>query len=362
MNMKKVIIGCIIFFLILALAMGGFMVYGITTGRFEDNTWGDGNMFQTELANRQTFAASSVKTLDIRYHSDSVTLIESLGDEIVLEEYMTDWDENMLAKVSQDSETLRFEAGQRSIRIGVWYSQIKIYVPRDWKGNLNISTSSGSIRSENDWTFATVDASASSGSVRLENVTTEGAASFKTSSGGVTTGNLAILGNLNVETTSGSIHVKDAKAMNITAKASSGSINFDSMKGAKLEAKNTSGSIRIGTADGTMDFGNTSGSIHVDKAIGGGSFQSSSGGVRVTFETLSGDVTGKATSGTVRVNLPSDASFTFEANTSSGSIGTWFDDRLTFNERKNRATGQVADGQHTVKLEASSGSVKVEKS
>lgn len=360
--MKKVLIGCIIFFLVLALALGGFMAYGVVTGGI--GNWGDGNMFTAELANRQTFAASSVETLDIRYHSDSVTLIESLGDEIVLEEYMTDWDESMLATVTQNSDTLRFEAGQRPIRIGIniWYSQIKIYVPRDWKGNLNVSTSSGSIRSEDDWTFTTISASASSGSVRFENVTTEGGASFKASSGSVKTGNLAILGNLNVETTSGSIHVGDAKAMNITAKASSGSINFDGMKGAKLEAKNSSGSIRIGTADGTMDFANTSGSLQVEKAIGGGNFQSSSGSVRVTFETLSGDVTGKATSGTVRVNLPSDASFTFEASTSSGSIGTWFDDQLTFNERKNRATGQVGDGKYTVRLEASSGSVKVEKS
>ena len=338
--MKKLTIALIGVMVAAVVGLTAILVAGIQMGGFPAMGIGM-NMDEKNLANRQVFRADEIKSLTVSYKSDSVTVYPAGGDDVVLEEYFSRWDDGTLATCTQDGGSLAITGGRRALQL--WFrSEIRLYIPQKWAADVKLDITSGSIRSEMDMQLASLSATSKSGSVRL---------------GGVDAGGGEIL----LASKSGSVHAGRVAGGAVVLDSSSGSIRVDSVKGESVVATCASGGITVGALEGQFALESKSGSVHVENCTGGGSAKSSSGSVNVAFSALTGPLAAESTSGSVRISLPAGTGIDFSAKTTSGSIRTNFKDQLAYSEDGKTATGAIGgEPRYAVRCQASSGSVHVE--
>lgn len=354
--MKKVIVVMICVLLVVAVGLTLFLTR-VLSGGF-NFSW---ESIEPELANRQVFNADDFDTLVVDYNSESITFLPSSNNEIVLEEYMSEWNDNMLAKISTGGNTLSIQAGERKKFVTMWNATIKVYLPTQWEGSLQAEANSGSLRCEQDLTLENLLLTTTSGSIRMAGLDVKGTVGMSASSGSISANDITAGGAVTLKSNSGSVNVGKMTAQAITADTSSGSITLESAIATTIHMESSGGSLRAGYLEGIFELQSNSGSIHVEDGKGGGMAKCSSGTVRMVLQELTADLFLKSNSGGVRLTLPSSAAFHFKASTSSGSIKTPFDNQLSFNSKGNEANGSIGQApQLQVECEASSGSVHVE--
>lgn len=273
------------------------------------------------LANTETISVEQVDRIEIDYKSDRVTFYKGDSEDLVLQEYWNRWDQSMQAHVSSDDGVISIKGGNRKGNgfFRYYRSEIKVYLPKSYQGDLVAAVTSGSLRSDEIIELKAVSMESNSGSIKMNRI---GAA------------------EINLKTSSGSIVIEEAEADTITGKSNSGRIQLDEVSG-KMVLSTTSGSIKV-------------------EGRGYGEFKSSSGSVNIELDSLDGDLRVETNSGRIALELPEDQSFNFEANTTSGSIRTDFDQQLNFNKKRNSAMGGVgSEPGPDVILSASSGSIRV---
>jgi len=143
----------------------------------------------------------------------------------------------------------------------------------------------------------------------------------------------------------------------VTASTGSGNQTIGSVNG-DVQARTGSGSIRIERAGGSLNAHTGSGSIHVDAVGGAVRAQTGSGNVDVT-QTARGDVSVQTGSGSVVLRLPSNAAFTLDASTGSGSISTAQPITMQGQMRRNHVEGTVGGGGNSVRVRTGSGSIDI---
>lgn len=355
--MKKFIIAMIGLALVVALMLTGVLVMFMT-----GNMPAFGFNVNMELANRQVYRASDFDALSVAYSSERITLLAGNDGEIVLEEYMSRWEDDMLANVGTGGRALDIRAGRRSIGfLMMWRCEVKVYVPREYLAAVSLDNSSGSIHLEDDFHFKSLAIDNTSGSVRMQDVAADGDIRVSASSGSISAEELVAGGDVVLDNTSGSIKPGKVRARGITAENTSGSIRFDSAVADTIRARGSSGSIAFDELEGEFDLSNTSGSITVERGVGGGRATSSSGSIKVQLDEMTGDVALSTTSASCKLTVPRDTGFAFQAKTTSGSIHVPDENGVTFNEKGNQAGGNVGGGGTLrVNMESSSGSVRVE--
>lgn len=359
--MKKAIIVIITLVVVLAIGLSVLMGVGIAGG-----LKGIGVDFSnmTKLVNTRSFSGAEYEKLDIIYRSDSVTLVSHPGDEIILEEYMSNDDPAQYARVLEGRDTLQIEQGDRPVTFflfGLNISYAKVYVPETWLGDLGVTSKSGSVRCEQALRVNTLRAISSSGSLNFAEITTQGDAELNASSGSVKADGITCGGALTLSAQSGSIRPGDVTARELSATVSSGSLRCGDIRAEKVTASSNSGSVEIDSLEGAFNLKNSSGSIRVHDGAGYGSAFSSSGSVNITLGKLTGDLAAAAKSGSVRIHLPANTGIDFVGETNSGAIRTPFDNELSYNKKGNRAEGKYGSAPyHKVSCESSSGSVHLE--
>lgn len=361
--MKKFMIATICLLLVVALGLGAVLVLGLNgtlpVFRF-------GSVQNLELANRQVFSTSGLKNLSVSYSSERITLLPSATDEIVVEEYMSRWEDDMLATVTHEGDSLAVQSGRRSFNIGIfnfWRAEVRVYVPAMWLGHVTLTNSSGSIRGEGDFSFQSFTVSNTSGSIKVQSIGAEEDITLSGSSGSISADRLSAGGQVYAENTSGSIKMGEVEGEGITLAASSGSVKCESATAKQVQATSSSGSIHFGYISGEFAIKNTSGSLKVESGSGHGSVEGSSGSVEVSLQALTGDLFLKTTSGSCKLYLPRDTALHFTGHTSSGSVKTPED--ASWSEFESRDKQDVKgtlgkDAKHTVEMRASSGSVRLE--
>lgn len=357
--MKKIVIAAIVFVLLVAIALTTLLVIGLNGGMNTNLQWG--GWPRATLANRQVFDAAKLDTIQMNYSIESITLLPSTGGEVVLEEYMTRWDDDMLASTNTSGGTLSISQGRRGW-LTFWRCYIKLYVPAEWLGALDIASSSGGVKSDDSFSLGSLGIVSRSGSVHLGNIATTGNLSIKTSSGSLRAGTLTAGGDIGLESSSGSVRAEEAAATgDLAVRTSSGSVKLISAKGTNAAISTSSGSIEVEYMDAKFDLNSSSGSIKVEDGTGYGTAHSSSGSIRLTLRELRGDLRSENTSGGMTITLPRGSSFHFSASTSSGSIKTSFDNQLHYNAKGNNAEGEIGgEAEYEVSCTARSGSVRVE--
>jgi len=162
---------------------------------------------------------------------------------------------------------------------------------------------------------------------------------------------------VDADTGSGSITLTDIGGP-VTARSGSGGIKADRVAGG-FEAHTGSGSISLTqTAPGDVEATTGSGSIDLQGVVG--SLRARAGSGRIVIQgSQAGDWNVDTGSGSIRVDLPDDAAFSLDAESSSGGIT--IDHPVTVQGKisKRHLRGEVRGGGDSLKLDTGSGSIKV---
>lgn len=372
--MKRLIVILVSIFTVIALGLICLMVVAVNRG----SMWTMNSFFNLELVNEQTASLNGIDQLYIDYHADDVEFFTSDTDQLVLKEYMSFTpDKDQLTHISQSGSKMKLEG---RIRDDInWFfhvnhgSRMEIYLPAEYQGALNTSTSSGNITSSLVLTLSEVQLSATSGNIEMNELTAD-QLEFTTSSGNITVSKAE--GNRQFSAHSGEIEVYGG-AGDTTVSTSSGNITIENSLG-ELEAKTSSGNIRIAESSGEKKLDTTSGNIDVKESdgytkasassgnitlsdhAGAGDFKTHSGELELDFTEVSDSITVDASSGNADITLPSSLQFNFNADTSSGTIRTYFDEKLDFNKNGDHADGTIGSSpSFNLQITTTSGNIDV---
>lgn len=272
---------------------------------------------QVALVNTIEISVKNVSLLSFHYVSDSLVFYESDSDLLIVREFMSKDNPAYYAQVEEKNHEIKIRAGGRPN--GLFSSRIEIYLPAWFQKNISAVTSSGSIKM--------VDSSHEFSQV-----------SFKASSGSITSHNI-IADTITINTSSGSITCESLSAPMITLTASSGSVKGEYLRG-KLVAEAKSGSIVL------------------DRIHGSGSFETSSGSIRLSFDSVENDITARASSGSITMELPSSRGYAYSATSSSGSVSSDLGGHSVRSDKT--ITGQYGTHPYAnISVSASSGSVRL---
>ena len=223
----------------------------------------------------------------------------------------------------------------------------------DLAGKISIATSSGDI--DVDQLTGEMDIESTSGEITLKNLA--GGTKIKSSSGGIESE--VITGNTWLETTSGDVTVQRIDG-DVRAESSSGNIRILAGGGARTVGT-TSGEIRLEDTAGAWEARSSSGDVSIRAQEGSGSITTTSGDIDLELGKLTGSLDIDSSSGWAKIRISADNAFDFRADTSSGDIGTFFDDDLNFSRKGDSARGTYGDNKagSSIVVRTTSGDVQV---
>lgn len=234
--------------------------------------------------------STEIKEIEVDVKATSVTIISGNVSAPVISYYEVENDLEFEIKetsgkliISQKDTDFHFNM------ISIGDDKIEIVVPHNFKGDIDIDSSSGSVRATS-LLLDNLTINSSSGSVTVEDITSD-RVSIDSKSGSVKAGDI-LTDDFTVLSKSGSIKLGDIDADNkIVLSAKSGSIKFDKMAvGESISIENGSGSIS-GTIDGKKsDFATSvsygSGSCNLKNTTEGEKslyVKSGSGSIKIDF-------------------------------------------------------------------------------
>jgi lia operon protein LiaG len=167
---------------------------------------------------------------------------------------------------------------------------------------------------------------------------------------------------LKLTSSSGSINVRDLKLTKLQCSASSGSTTIENVTTDNFDYSSSSGSLNAnGLITKTSKLTSSSGSKRVSGFTGDLKATSSSGSTRIEYTNFDNNIDINASSGSVEVKLPETAAFYLDAGVSSGSIRSDFPITVTGSNDKHQLKGTVGSDKNKVKINTSSGSIRIAK-
>ncbi|MDD7795844.1 DUF4097 family beta strand repeat-containing protein [Clostridium sp. 'White wine YQ'] len=306
---KKLKVISIIIWGIIAITLTGALIFGIVAG-------GKGNFYRMivfhsgdrKVQQTKEMSLQDAKKVNVDFSSDDISIYTTDEDDIkvVQKAYGTLKEEEKFT-MEKNGDTINIKKGGNHLKFfifgfGNFGSEVEVYVPKKYSGNLSVESSSGDIIVNDDINLKEVSFSQSSGE-------------FKCNS--------------------------EIKADKVDLEASSGDIDVNSLIGKSYDINVSSGDIRISSLSGS------------------GNIEASSGDIKVGYKDINDKSDITATSGDVKVNMPKEMSFSFEGKCTSGDIKSNFD--LSYsNKKRNQATAKVgSDPYKQLKVDTSSGDINI---
>ncbi len=196
---------------------------------------------------------------------------------------------------------------------------LEIFIPENYQKNLSIDITTGK---------AKID------SLHLASF------SLHTTTGGMEAGGL-MAEKINLVTSTGNIKINQLQTRDLEIFGTTGNISVDdcALDTAKIET--TTGDVILRDASGNFNIGTTTGKVILDST-----------------EIENRTVAIGTSTGSISVQLPRTAEFSFEAKSSTGRLKSDFP--FTTNEKK-RMAGQIGSGSSTLDLHSSTGSITISK-
>lgn len=179
--------------------------------------------------------------------------------------------------------------------------KLDIFVPKNYKENIDISSSSSNINIQNELT----------------------------------------LNSLSIDLSSGNTKLKDLNIKKLKCEASSGSLTGENI---------VTESTVLDVSSGTIELNNFTGDLKGD---------SSSGSIEVNYNIFDNDIDLESSSGNVKIGLPDDAKFYLDAECSSGDIECDFPIVVIGKQEDNTLRGTVGDDKNKIIINTSSGNVNI---
>lgn len=262
-----------------------------------------------ELRNTIEIPLSEADSLLADYGSRNLEVYVWQEDRILIKEYLSSRQETAKASLSYEGNKAVVTGGKwnwnwTNLFLGGINEKIEIYLPAQGIEELELVTGSGNI----NW---------------------KGSSSIETKKASVRAG-------------SGNIHWKNAKADEIILYANSGNIRGEDLTG-DTDVHTGSGNITIKDVSGAVKAEAGSGNITIDGLEGQCEAEANSGNLRIETVEVTGDISLHTGSGNQRLELPKGLSCMMDIQTGSGNISTDYDKFLGFNDKGNKAEGQVGD-------------------
>lgn len=281
-----------------------------------------------ELKNTIEIPLSEADSLLADYGSKNLEVYVWQEDKILIKEYLCN--DGNAAKA-----TVEFEGSKAVVTGGKWFwswrnlfwggmsEKIEVYLPAQGIQELELVTGSGNISGKGNFALETKKASIRAGS--------------------------------------GNIRWQSTGADEIILYANSGNIRGDDLNG-DTDVHTGSGNITVKGIQGNVGAEAGSGNITIEELAGGCEAEAGSGNIRIEAAKVTGDIVLHTGSGNQKLELPEGLSFSIQVNTRSGNIHTDYNSFLEFNEKGNKASGQVGDEPVCrIASQAGSGNVTIKK-
>ncbi|WP_234122743.1 DUF4097 family beta strand repeat-containing protein [Clostridium hydrogenum] len=181
--------------------------------------------------------------------------------------------------------------------------KVYIYLPRSYDKNLSINCSSGNVNFMSDIKLNELDCDESSGNIKSEH---------------------------------------EIQADKVSFTASSGNEEFEKLKSDSYNVNASSGNIEINSLSGA------------------GKVEARSGNIQIKYEDIKDEADVEASSGNVSLTVPSDLSFEFNGQCSSGDINSNFN--MNKDEDGKEATAKVGKAPYKkISARTSSGNIRIDK-
>lgn len=284
---KKTAIILIIILTFLALLLGAVLTIGIVFQK--DDFFGIRNAFiitEKDLKKKETVSLTSIQNIEMETESIDIQVYTTNEDEMRVEAYTKDKaKEENLFEIEENENTISIKNRNSKSNIcffcfGNNITIYKVYIPRNYKENIRIQTSSGEVSILGDLNNKNVDLKSSSGDLEIGSVTAT---------------------NINLQTTSGDVSTKNTTS-------------------STLSIQTSSGDIELGTSEGKVSLNANSGEISVHSLHGDARIHTSSGDVEINSFLITGSSTIDTSSGEVHIRLHEDSNCEITSNTSSGDV------------------------------------------
>jgi len=255
------------------------------------------------LANEINLPLDGVTDINISYDDEQITFFTLDSNELVVKEYMSKDKKSFYANVKVKGNSIRITEGLKPLAKKGFVRRVEIFLPSTYSQSFTLSTTSGNINMEKSY-------------LKLESI--------------------------HVNTTSGNVIVNNVTATKIFLTTTSGTINCNELVG-------------------NVDYKGTHGNINVKSAKGSGTYKAeNSGTLDVNYSEVNGNLYFLNKNSDIKLTLPKNFAFHFEATSKNGSIVTSFQDSLVFQEKT--AKGNVdKNPTFTVKVESGNGNISVSK-
>lgn len=282
------------------------------------------------------------------------------------------------------------------LTVGYMMSNIKldVYLPKAYQQDLNLETSSASIRF-GELTLRNLNCTSTSGDLRGVMAVTENthfkssagtyeadiraanAFTMESTSGDFRSGSvetekftrISSAGSTDIKSlactdfnhysTSGDLKLAVIRSVNSTIETSAGTVRISGENTGEIKIKTNSGDITwLDSNAKTVQVDTSSGKTTLTKLAGALELKSSSGDPTVQFSRLEGKVKIKTTSGRTEVKLPEGSEFDLSCRTNSGDIKVkGFEVAVTGKATEDELTGTVGSSKNTVQIETYSGDI-----
>lgn len=367
LNIKKVSLGLAVIVLA-CFAFASLLFYQIDIKDYKDNK------NQHEINEEKTFEAEEIKNINIDSSSADINIIEYDDNKVKVHIYghfYKKYKDNNEPVIELNNGQLDIMQSRKSsiMSLGINFNigelfndnemHMDVYVPKGYKDDINIESSSGNIKADN-LELKKLDIDTFSGKIELKDVTAD-KVSLETSSGDISAGNIKA-DDLKINTFSGNNYYKSIDAQKVYFESSSGDISLGSVNTEVIEGDTFSGHINakeVKSKDGK--FTTSSGNVIINYA----EFK------KVICDTFSGDVKFESaelndtqietSSGNVAISLLEDAEFKLDADSSSGNISCEFAIVKGEDEGNHELRGVVGNATNVIEIDTFSGDININK-
>lgn len=273
-----------------------------------------------QMANELHFSLDEISDITISYDEETITFFEADNDELIIKEYMTKNKRSYYAEVKQSNSSIHISEGSKPLFKDGFLRYIEVYLPDSYQEALTITTTDGDID--------------------LDNLDLQ-------------------LSILRIDSTAGTIQINKAAASNIHLSSTSGTLRLGTIAADTIRLETTSGNVICDKLIGSITYTSTKGNAEINSAIGSGSYiANNSGKLNVVYTEVTGDLSLFNKNDNIRLTLPADLAFEFEATTKNGSVSTTFEEYITIDGRTTH--GIVGSSPAvTIKLETNNGDIEV---
>ncbi|WP_334352423.1 DUF4097 family beta strand repeat-containing protein [Companilactobacillus sp. HBUAS56257] len=288
----------------------------------------DNTNFNTEvhveslpLVDEHEFDLNDLKKVAISYANASLKVEASDGEKIKVREYMSRNNPDYQVRTELSADTLKIIQGNVPHFLPLKI-KVQILIPKQFAGDLQILNRSGNLQIQGLTNLNQINGDVRSGLIYLNNVKNN-QLNINANSGKVTLDNVYVNGLMTIDSRSGVTELSSVYSPDFNIEARSGSIKGVDVSGAgKVLAK--------------------------------------SGTVKLIFKEITGDISVDNSSGTIKLLMPENDSYTFDLEAKSGSVKMKHqaDFKHDISNLKEGTVG--SDPQYTLTARAKSGTIKVE--